>query len=102
MEAMRAPQLVKISVSRIVLRDTASFHATMTVAFTGQWPAVLKLSPCVRTAEIWMTLSVMASVTLTSQELRTLIDGLVPMAPRGVSSRRPVVTGLQIVTMPLK
>ena len=101
MGAMRARLLAKTSVSQNALKVILSSHATMTVAYLGTGPVALRPSPCVRTAETWMTPSAKASVTIGSQELKTRIDGLVPMASKSVSSKRLVVTGIQIVTMPL-
>merc|ERR550519_1236366 len=102
---MRALMLAKTSVSQNNLRVGLSSVATMTVAYTCGMPVALRLNPCVMTARTWLTTSAKTSVTLTTQELRTRIGGLVKMAPRllarDVSSRRLAVTGIQIVTMPL-
>ena len=99
MGAMRTLLLAKTSASQNAQMEILSFHATMAVAYSGQWPALLGLSPCVRTAVIWLTPFAMASVTLNTQHLRIRIGGLVPLGPRGVSSKHIAVMGIQIVTM---
>ena len=99
MEAMRMLLLVKKSVSHTVLRFIPSPHATRTVAYFWIGPAVLKLSPCVRMVGTWLIPCARASVTLFSQEVRTHIGGLVPMAPRGVSFGTLAVMGIQIVAL---
>ena len=101
MEAMRMLMLAKTSVSHVALRAMLSCHAAMTVAYSCPMPAVLRLSLFVRMVQTWQTPSAKVSVTMTSQELRIRIGGPVPMALRGVSSKRLDVTGIQIVTMPL-
>ena len=101
MEAMRTLMLAKTSVSHVALRAMLYSHAAMTVAYSCPMPAVLRLSLFVRTVQTWLTPSAKVSVTMTSQELRIRIGGPVPMALRGVSSKRLDVTGIQIVMMPL-
>ena len=102
MGAMKTLMLAEASVRKYLI---LSFNVTMTVAYGGSMPALLRHSPCVTTVETWMNHFAITSVTQHSQEMRTRIGGLVKMAlrllARDVSSRRLAVTGIQIVTMPL-
>ena len=75
MAAMRA--LLIAIVSYYTQNIGLSSHATRTVAYDWAWLAALRIRPCVRTAETWLTAFAMASVTLGSQDLRTRIGGLV-------------------------
>ena len=100
MGVMRVVLIAETNVRHYALWVIHSSHVTRAVAFGGPMPAALRLNPSVKMAETWLTLSAMASVILHILELRTRIGGLVPMAPRNVSSRRLAVMGIQIVTMP--
>ena len=82
--------------------DFLSFHVTKTAVSTWRWPAALRLSPCAKMAQTWLNPSAKASAILNILALRIRIVGLVPMAPRSVSSKRRDVMGIQIVTMQLK
>ena len=95
MAVMKTLSLAKTSV--FIQPLFSSTAATTAVAFTIQWLAVRRTNRCVRTAVIWNSLYVRASVILISHTERIRIVGLAPVAPRSVFPTHLDVIGYLIV-----